>query len=1607
MARDATTRLADRLGIETQYQDQSGGQHSVPAETLRRLWSTLIPGSRGMHLNAEEALERLQATDSTGLDPVYVLTTGSRFTVPLRLSTDSRLQWEVIEEEGATHRGDTTADALPARRDGRRLLNLPIALPLGYHRLMIRGAAEAEARLIVTPRRAYQFAKNKAWGVAAQLYALRSSANSGVGDFGDLAALVRGAATCGADAVGVNPLHALFLDEPERASPYSPSSRLFLNPLYLDLRRIEGAVSDGDAEGLRAAPLVQYTGVVQHKLRALERAFETLGRKGPNGEFAEFQRRGGKPLQRFSVFQVLREALSATDPAQRSWRRWPGPYQDPDSAQVAEFAREHALRVEFHQYLQWQSERQLEGVAALAADTGMQIGLYRDLAVGIDPGGADAWANQTVAAEDWAIGAPPDAWNRHGQDWGLLPQRPEALRQQGYESFSAMLRANMRHAGALRIDHVLGLYRQFWVARGGSPADGAYIRYPFDDLIRIVALESVRHKCTVIGEDLGTVPEGFSERLWKHGILSYRLQYFMQEPDGGFTPPAQWPRDALASVSTHDLPTFVGYWTGRDIDLKQELGLYPAPSDVAADRRQRADARHRLSETLTVEKIEADEDPPITAVHRALARTPSRLAMVQLEDLLGLPDQVNMPGTVDEHPNWRRKLPIDVDGLFEDPVAQRRLAPLREERSIGRARESARRDADATLPLATYRLQLNAEFPFSAAIQVLPYLKQLGVSHVYISPILEAQRASTHGYDAVNFERINPELGGSEGFERFLSETERQGLRLIVDFVPNHMGIGKSANAAWLDLLEWGQQSPSARLFDVDWSPPWPELKGKIVVPFLGDSYGAVLERGELTLRFDEEAGSFDIWYFEHRFPINPRDYAFVAGSGGSGDTELRSIVERRIGDREAGDACKRALAELAARSAEARRTLHGAAASFTKDAAPEGTNRLHALLERQVYRLASWRSAAGRVNYRRFFDVSELAGIRVERRDVFDASHRLIGELIEKGAIHGLRIDHIDGLRDPAAYCRRLRRLVEGRRRGRKQPFYLVVEKILAGHERLRSSWPVEGTTGYEFIHLLNGLLVDAEGVAALGTIYEEFIDDRTAFSQRLHAIKEQVIEELFAGSLTTLASLLARIASQHWRSREFDSDRLRAALKAVTCCFPVYRTYVDERGAGREDRRVIEWAVRQARRRSEEAAGEVFDFVARALSAQLLDQAEYQRRDLVDFIFRFQQFTAPVMAKAFEDTLFYRHGRLLSLNEVGANPAQPVISLATAHRRALENQRSWPQSMLTTSTHDTKRGEDARARLHVLSEVPARWRERVSQWSAMNQNGRLERADTYLLYQTLVGAWPAEWLDRLPSPEELRAFAGRIKHYLIKALREGKRSTSWLHPNPEYENDSQAFVDRILDAESPFLESLREFVRAIAPAGALNSLVQVTLKLTMPGVPDVYRGSELWDFSLVDPDNRRAVDFAFRQSLLASLAESEALPQDLLATWTDGRIKMALLRRLLRLRGDHPKLFRDGSYVPLSTSGNAGANLIAFTRQHDRETVVVVAGRHFMRLLGDAAPDLLVDRRAWGDTTVELPGEGRGRFLNVIDGTVVEARDRPHAAQLLQKLPIAVLVG
>jgi len=1644
-ARAALERRAARYGIALHYHDIWGKPHAASDATLTALLAEFEPEAQSV-----PALPPAAAIEARA----------ARWSLLLGIAGEARsLRWRVVEEGGATHEGE--AHCAPPGF----LLELELPLPPGYHRLSVAGLS-GETLLIAAPPRCYRppaLADGaRVWGPAVQLYALRSERNWGIGDFGDLAKLVELAAERGAGIIGLNPLHALFPHNPAHASPYSPSSRLQLNVLYLDVeaieefraceaaqRRVRSAGFQARLAQLREAPLVDYAGVAAAKFEILELLYAHFRERGASAAFREFQDKSGPALRLHATYEALQAHFHARSPATWGWPVWPEAYRRHDAAEVARFAEQNLGRIEYYEYLQWQAERQLAQVSERCRARGLAVGLYLDLAVSVDRAGSDAWAEQACYALGASIGAPPDEFNPNGQNWGLPPLRPDRLRAQGYRLFIDTLRENMRDAGALRIDHVMGLMRLFWIPAGKGAAEGTYVSYALDEMMAIVALESERQRCMVIGEDLGTVADAMRAALARYEVLSYRLLYFERGEGGIFKPSAEYPRDALVAVSTHDLATLAGWWSGRDLRLRLELGLFPDAGVYEKQLVERAQERVRLMlalqhagllpEGVVVEPTGSQALTPALAeaVHAFVAAAPSRVMMVQLEDVIGATEQANMPGTTEEHPNWKRKLPETLESLARGERLRGLAATLSKIRPHPAPRPVAKPTAEARVPRATYRLQFNKHFTFDDAVGILPYLARLGVSHVYCSPVLRARPGSLHGYDIVAHDAINPELGGAAGYERFNAALREHGMGQLLDMVPNHMGVLGADNAWWMDVLENGPASAYAQYFDIDWHPVNTDLEGKVLVPALGDHYGHVLAGGELALAFERDAGSFALHYHEHRLPLDPRSYAAVLMRAEPlvADAEARAALSSlaaafgHLPAREAAAAeaiaerardkeiLKGRLARLAGREAAVASALDAALAELN---AAGSRDALHELLEAQAFRLAYWRVASDEINYRRFFDINDLAALRMENEQVFEGTHAFALELAARGVVDGLRIDHPDGLYDPAQYFRRLQEGYARRAglppperdaRGRPaRPLYVVAEKIVAPHEDVPESWHVHGTTGYRFAMVANGVLVDVAAQGKLDRNWRAFSGEDESFAELAYAGKRAIMRGALAAELTVLAAELLRIARADRRTRDYTFNTLRQALAEVAACMPVYRTYLVE-GPSAQDLRYVNWAVAQARRRSRAADISIFDFVRASLLGQATEGASAEMHErLRRFAMRFQQFTAPVAAKGVEDTAFYRYGRLASLNEVGGDPAQFGMTVRAFHGASADRAARWPHTILATSTHDNKRSEDVRNRINVLSEIPALWRLALRRWGALNRAQRTKldagpapsRADEYLLYQTLLGTLPPGALDEAG----LAAWRERIEGYMVKAAREAKTHTSWISPNEDYENALGAFVRGLLGrlSPNPFLDDLRAQAEPIAWFGALNSLTMALVKLASPGVPDLYQGNEIMDLSLVDPDNRRPVDYARRAALLEELA-ALGDPRPLLETLHDGRAKLWVTWRLLELRRRRPELFRDGGYLPLAPGGARAGHVLAFARAHASGTLVVIAGRLYAKLLGAAGGLPLGE--AWGDTAVALP-PGVTALENVLTGERLQATDgQLPLASACARFPVAALLA
>lgn len=960
------------------------------------------------------------------------------------------------------------------------------------------------------------------------------------------------------------------------------------------------------------------------------------------------------------------------------------------------------------------------------------------------------------------------------------------------------------------------------------------------------------------------------------------------------------------------------------------------------------------------------------------------------------------------------------------------------------------------MPVSTYRLQVHHAFPLSDAAAAVPYLSRLGVGACYTSPYFTAVAGSTHGYDVCNHNEINPELGGEAAHRQFVEAVSAHRLGHIVDFVPNHMGIGAGGNAWWTDVLENGPSSPTAKFFDIDWAPMKAELHAKLLLPILGDQYGHVLERGELQLDFRD--GALLLRYFEHELPVNPRQSPRIyrtaveplTGELGSGNPDVHEYLSilaslenmpayteqdpERIAERQREkEVARTRLARLVQDSpavgrhiAEAVRVANGVAGD------PASFDALHALLEAQAYRLSYWRTASHEINYRRFFDINTLAGLRVEEPEVFEATHALLGRLLGDGSVQGVRIDHPDGLFDPRRYFEMLQELA-ARVTGDPAPVYVLAEKILSAGEKLPDTWAVHGTTGYDFLNDVNGVFVDTSQARRLRRVYSKLTGRMEAFEDVLYESKQLIMSTAMSSELNVLAHMLDRIGESNRKSRDFTLESLRDVIREVVACFPVYRTYVDENGWTAADRTVVSQAIARARRRNPAMEASLYDFFREVVLPRSAEEVApdsqpagerrvgyppadaAEARERLRFAMKLQQYTGPVQAKGLEDTAFYRYNVLLSINEVGGDPSRLGRSVEEFHASNTHRAREWPFDMLTTATHDTKLGEDVRARINVLSELPDEWGREVARWMRINRTQRSlvdgdpapDRADEYRLYQVLLGAWPPDAPAGSQAPQE---FIARMSAYMQKAVREAKTHTSWLTTNQAYEDALTAFVERILGSPggAKFIPAFLPFQQRIAKLAVVNSLAQLVLKLGSPGVPDFYQGTEVWDLSLVDPDNRRPVDFDLRTRMLDGLAGND--PANLLRHWQDGRIKMFLTAAGLQLRREMPHVFVGGDYLPLAAEVTVGGGVVAFARTSGEDAVLVVAPRLTAALVTEERPAPL-GGDCWKTSRIVLPDSLRHRtFRNAFTGETVRATEAAgqnwlFVGQVLEQLPVAIL--
>ncbi len=978
-------------------------------------------------------------------------------------------------------------------------------------------------------------------------------------------------------------------------------------------------------------------------------------------------------------------------------------------------------------------------------------------------------------------------------------------------------------------------------------------------------------------------------------------------------------------------------------------------------------------------------------------------------------------------------------------------------------------------PLSTYRLQFHSGFRFEQARELVGYLKALGISHVYASPLLKARTGSLHGYDITDHNQLNPEIGTDEEFNSLVEELKAQGMGLILDIVPNHMGIGLGDNPWWQDVLENGRASAYADYFDIDWTPLKSELRDKVLLPTLGDQYGVELEAGRIRLHYED--GRFFCCYVDKNLPIDLQTVPLIfeplgdfrarlAGDLGNGAlghfeslvVEMRNLPPNRATDPVQAEQRRRAIPELRQRlarlvdSSPAIRSLVEQAVALCNGRPGDSRSfdPLHRLLEAQPYRLAHWRVSGEEINYRRFFDINDLVGLRMENPAVFAETHKLVRRLLADGSVSGLRIDHPDGLFNPRQYFTRVQMLYAAAHcvgpeprppladngieaevqeifgqhdwMNRRAPLYVLVEKILEPAEELPREWPVDGTSGYDFANLVNGLFIDGHNRRPFTTLYRRFTGVPQEYDPILYHSKKTIMHTALSSEVAVLTHMLDEISSTERRARDFTRKALRDAIRETIACFPVYRTYIDERGeVTPRDQAYINQAIVTAKRRNAGMAPAVFDFLRDILLLKNGGPAQWNDayRARLYFTLKFQQLTGPVMAKGLEDTAGYVYNRLVSVNEVGGSPEAFGVSVPEFHAGNQQRAEYWPFSMLATSTHDTKRGEDVSARINVLSEMPQQWATQAMHWRRINRSKRKTLPDgrtvpdhneEYLLYQTLLGCWPFAF------ERERDSFVRRMQDYMTKAVHEAKVNLSWINPDTEYVQALRLFIARLLTPgtvarPNHFLESFERFATPVQFFGALNSMAQTLLKLTAPGVPDIYQGNELFDFSLVDPDNRRPVDFEARSTLLSRLQQAadslhtHELCAELLENYRDGRMKLWTILRTLHFRQEHASIFQSGSYLALAAEGERREHVVAFARVNREHTTIVAVPRLCFTLMSGEMRMPLGE--VWQDTALQLPKSGT--FWNVLTDELIDlGGSRSLLCQkLFARFPVGLLVS
>ncbi len=1771
-ASSAVHPAVQTFGVKPTWKDRDGRLHRPSEDAIAKIAQALTTKDEVANLKSEHpGFNRVETSDkelTLFVPPVVVLKRSmakavSRLEVEVGFESKNEvvvLYWSLYSEHGEVYSGIThSADP----QDTKFRIELPESIGYGYHRLKVALSTQRQPGIhklltqfpvIVAPDKCFlpstMTANPRLWGPVVHLTGFSSKRNWGVGDFTDLKTVVAFCAAQGAGVVGVSPLHGQDPTGSELFNRNLPSHRNFLNYLYIDVeatedfqesentrRHVHSPEFQEKLQTLRKAEIVDLKQIAVEKLHILDRLYQQFRSNHLNKvtvraqAFREYQQARGKTLKDFATHQALAERLAKEGENYETWRAWPEKYQDVESESVKEFAAANNERIEFFEYLQWQAELQLQSVGNQCMNSRLPIGLLIEVSPLVSPHGAELWQNRKYLAESLHLVEPPRQYLPEGNVTDSPPFKINELRSGAYAPLSDLLCVNMRYTGAIKLAGAHHWLSPLVSADSKTIENSAQLDQPIDEILAVIALESHRNSTMVVMDAdlyLELDPRSSSGSMI-HGLLkSWNIISRQDLLNSDLETMEQLFKTEAASVDSEDkrllemapasLSPLAAFWHGTDLTARAEAKL--------PDEKEK---RNQLIDRRVTHRVELLRLQLVSAMVALLSRSSAPLVLFRIEDL-GTGDKPLIAYDAPDYPQWKVKMIPTFEELSESASAQLVLDELQTERGcfFDQVDVSVAQDDSVksllSIPSSTYRLQLHKDFTLAHATKLLDYLEKLGISHFYTSPLAHSRPGSMHGYDVIDHGHLNPELGTQEELDDLGQKLRSRDMGLVVDLVPNHMGIGKH-NKWWMNVLEHGAASDYGQYFDIDWTPVKDELHGKVLLPVLGEPYGKVLTSGQLKISFDATNGSFRINYYENEFPLNPASYPLILG-------RRLDVLNERLGNKEMDvmrylsivDALsaipdgmgltqeERArryreikvsgvrLADLCKANSHVQEFIEQNLQDFDcSEDDRAACRRMNELLEKQAYRLAFWRVAAHEINYRRFFDINELAGVRVEDPRAFTDMHAFVFKLVRDGVVTGLRIDHPDGLFDPSGYFRRLQEeaasrldpdgehFLPGQKTFRRQdefPIYLLGEKILAPFERMEEDWLIHGTTGYDFLNAANGVLVDERNARVFTDFYTMISNETDSYRELAYRCKHLIMQTSLASELNVLAHHLSQIAESNWMFRDFTLNSLRHALSEVVAFFPVYRTYVKEGTVSSVARDYVSRAVRLAKRANRTVHPGIFDFIQNVLTLRLVDdmesypgQEEFQK-NVLNFAMKFQQFTGPVMAKSLEDTLFYKYNRFVGLNEVGGEPNHFGLSIADFHSHNEARQKTYPFSMLASSTHDTKRSEDVRARLSVISEIPDNWQERILRWMDYN-NGRLtfnldkripSRNDEYLLYQTLVGTYPLA----LSGPDEMTDFANRIEAYMLKAAREAKDHTSWINQDAPYEEGMKSFIHALLkpsNAEGgsdPFFIDFLEFHEHVSRMGLIKSLSQTLFKLTCPGVPDIYQGNELYDFSLVDPDNRRPVDFEKRDDMLTEMlpfvrsfgtpaaldkkvedaakekderknsalpngaADTEAPPhaiarshdgtrseaefetfiKDMLRNYTDGRLKLFVTATILHLRRLYPKVFTLGKYIPVGISGEGSDNFIAFIREHQGKVLLVVAPVLVTKIISPdqrALYDGPDDSAVWQTTKLNLPKEfQRRKYTNVLTGQTMEFGERrPRITHILEKFPIALLTS